>query len=199
MLPRPGARTRGFAYVGASDQRVWLQHGAGAAPRPLTPEPPDGERWAHGGLGASADGAWVVAVREVHGAEGEGAHGTRSPRRCVVALGTGPGHAGASVLAQGHDFYGAPRLDTATQRLAVVAWDHPDMPWDRSAVIVVALACTADATTGTSRLVPAGEPWTGEGGVDVSVGQPRWQRDGCGFKLRRTYSAGRTAGQPVKR
>ena len=170
----PGA----FAYVGASDQRVWLQHGAGAAPRPLTPEPPDGERWAHGGLGASADGAWVVAVREVHGAEGEGAHGSRSPRRCVVALGTGPGHAGASVLAQGHDFYGAPRLDTVTQRLAVVAWDHPDMPWDRSAVIVVALACTADATTGTSRLEPAGEPWTVEGGDDVSVGQPRWQRDG---------------------
>ena len=55
-----------FAYVEASDQRVWLQRGTDDTARALTPEPPDGERWAHGGLGASADGVWVVAVREVH-------------------------------------------------------------------------------------------------------------------------------------
>jgi dipeptidyl aminopeptidase/acylaminoacyl peptidase len=87
----------------------------------------------------------------------------------VVALGTGPGNAGASVLAQGHDFYGAPRLDTATQRLVVVAWDHPDMPWDATELWV-----------GTLRT--DGARWSVEDAVSVgahrlagsSVDQPVW-------------------------
>jgi dienelactone hydrolase len=167
-----------FAYVDAADERVWLQRGPDQTACPLTPAPPEGERWAHGGLGASADGAWVVAVREVHAADG-----VVSPHRSVVALATAPEaavsqHAGASVLAQGHDFYGAPRLDTATQRLAVTAWDHPDMPWDRSAVLVTALEEITDPVTGARRLVAAGEPWVVEGGDDISVGQPQWQREG---------------------
>jgi dipeptidyl aminopeptidase/acylaminoacyl peptidase len=161
----------GFAYVDATDQRVWLQRTTDEPPRALTAEPPAGERWAHGGLGASADGAWVVAVREVH-------DDSPRPNRCVVALGTRQENAGASVLAQGHDFYGAPRLDALTERLAVVVWDHPDMPWDQSAVVVIPLASEVDATTGTSGLSAAGEPWAVEGGPDISVGQPAWQRDG---------------------
>ena len=159
----PGHGPGAFAYVDLADQRVWWQSGAGGPPRPLSGEPVDGERWAHGGLGASADGAWVVAVREVHGAEGG------SPRRLVVALATGADDVGESILAAGHDFYGAPRLDPLGRRLATVVWDHPDMPWDRSSVEVVPL--------GTD-LVATGQPWLAEGGDDVSVGQPAWRHDG---------------------
>ena len=100
----------------------------------------------------------MVAVREVHVA-GDAA----PPRRYVVALGTGPEHGGESILAEGHDFYGAPRLDATAQRLAVVAWDHPDMPWDRSAVIVVPLAVKAAAGTGTSQLVAGRRAVDGRG------------------------------------
>jgi len=159
----PGHGPGAFAYVDLADQRVWWQSGAGGPPRPLSGEPVDGERWAHGGLGASADGAWVVAVREVHGADGG------SPRRLVVALATGTDDVGESILASGHDFYGAPRLDPQSRRLATVVWDHPDMPWDRSSVEVVPL--------GTD-LVATGRPWLAEGGDDVSVGQPAWRHDG---------------------
>ena len=163
----PGHGPGAFAYVDLADQRVWLHAGPGGPPRPLSGEPVDGERWAHGGLGASADGAWVVAVREVHGAHG--ADGG-SPRRVVVALATAADDAGESILAAGHDFYGAPRLDPPGRRLATVVWDHPDMPWDRSSVQVVPL--------GSSPLVAAGRPWLAEGGDEVSVGQPAWRRDG---------------------
>jgi hypothetical protein len=169
LVPPLGAG--GYAYVDAADQRVWLHRGGDEPPGALTPEPPTGERWAHGGLGASADGAWVVAVREVHDA-------TPHPRRCLVALGTRRDNAGASVLARGHDFYGAPRLDAMAERLAVVVWDHPDMPWDQSAVVVIPLAPSVDASAGPSRLVAFGEPWTVEGGAGISVGQPAWQHDG---------------------
>ncbi len=169
----PPLESGSFAYVDAADQRVWLQRGPGQAPRPLTPVAPEGERWSHGGLTASADGAWVVGVREAQRADD-----VAPPRRAIVALDTDPQNEGAWTLAQGHDFYGAPRLDTATKRLAVAAWDHPDMQWDRSALLVIALDEEIDAAIGARRLVALGEPWVVEAGDDVSVGQPQWQRDG---------------------
>jgi dipeptidyl aminopeptidase/acylaminoacyl peptidase len=169
LVPQQGAGA--FAYVDAGDEGVWLYRGAGDGPVALSGPPPPGERWAHGGLGASADGNWVVAVREVHGDGG-------GPRRSIVALGARPENAGESILAEGHDFYGAPRLDTTTQRLAMTVWDHPDMPWDRSAIVVTPLEVSVDESTGTSRLVASGRSWDVEAGEDVSVGQPAWQRDG---------------------
>jgi dipeptidyl aminopeptidase/acylaminoacyl peptidase len=169
----PGYGPGAFASVDLADQRVWLQPGAGGPPRPLSGEPAGGERWAHGGLGASADGAWVVGVREVHVvADGP-------PRRCVVALGTGADNVGESVLVEGHDFYGAPRLDPEGRRLATVVWDHPDMPWDRSSVVVTPVGTLLDPATGAPRLVATGPPWLAEGGDEVSVGQPAWRHDGA--------------------
>jgi dipeptidyl aminopeptidase/acylaminoacyl peptidase len=169
----PGHERGTFAYVDQADQRVWLHHLAVEVPIALTDEPPAGERWAHGGLDASADGEWVVAVREVHRDDADS-----PPRRQVVALGARPGNRGESVLTQGHDFYGAPRLDAASARLAVVVWDHPDMPWDRSSLTVIPLGRAVDDATGRRQLVASGAPWEVEGGSDVSVGQPVWQTDG---------------------
>jgi dienelactone hydrolase len=190
----PGHGSGAFAYVDAADQGVWLSPGGGASPVAISGSSPAGERWVHGGLGASADGDWVVAVREVHRegddkAEGEGASEgggasrgghQRGPRRGIVALGTHPENAGESILAEGHDFYGAPRLDATASRLAMAVWDHPAMPWDRSAIVVTPLeiSVAVDPPSGRSRLVAAGDPWTVEGGDDISVGQPAWQRDG---------------------
>jgi dienelactone hydrolase len=174
----PGA----FAYVDGSDEGVWLYGGAGDSPVALSGPPPPRERWAHGGLGASADGDWVVAVREVHGGGSSGSGGAGSggsgPRRSIVALGARAENAGESILAEGHDFYGAPRLDTTAQRLAMTVWDHPDMPWDRSAIVVTPLEVLVDGLTRRSRLVASGPQWDVESGEDVSVGQPAWQRDG---------------------
>jgi dienelactone hydrolase len=169
LVPQQGAGA--FAYVDGGDEGVWLYRGAGGSPVALSGPPPPGERWAHGGLGASADGNWVVAVREVHG-PGSG------PRRSIVAFGTRTENGGESILAEGHDFYGAPRLDTTAQRLAMTVWDHPDMPWDRSAIVVTPLEVSVDEATGISRLVASGPSWDVESGQDVSVGQPAWQRDG---------------------
>jgi dienelactone hydrolase len=174
LLPGRGGA---FAYVDQNDQRVWMVEGTGASPVALSGEPATGERWNHGGLSASADGTWVVAVREMHHP------GWDRPRRCVVALGARADTTGETVLLEGHDFYGAPRLNAPADRVAVVVWDHPDMPWDRSALTVIRLEAESASgmeDAGRRRLVPVGEPWTVDdaGGGAVSVGQPMWRSDG---------------------
>jgi dipeptidyl aminopeptidase/acylaminoacyl peptidase len=172
----PGG-TGAFAYVDQSDQRVWHCSGpsagsGNATPRPLSTVPPEGSAHRHGGLGATADGRWVLAVRETH------THDGRPPQRSIVALATFSGSPAESTLLAGHDFFGAPRVDATTARLAVVVWDHPNMPWDASLLLVVPLGRTGSSHPDDDMLVASGEPWVVAGGPDESVGQPAWHRDG---------------------
>ena len=170
----PGRSAGAVAYVDQADQRVWFCDGpaARARPQPLTATPPEGDLHHHGGLSATPDGDWVLAVREVH------SQGARRPVRSVVALSTRGAQPGETTLLEGHDFFGSPRVHPDGDRLAAVVWDHPDMPWDASAVVVLPLARVAGATAGTTILEAAGAPWPVAGGPEESVGQPAWARDG---------------------
>lgn len=173
----PGVIASTFAYVDQSDQRVWLASGGaggagGAEPRPLTAADAEGAAHRHGGLSATADGRWVLAVRETHTDDGG------SPQRSIVALSTHTQTPAESTLLAGHDFFGAPRVDEMAGRLAVVVWDHPDMQWDASRLVVVELAHAGSSDPDDETLVPAGTPWIVAGGPEVSIGQPAWQRDG---------------------
>ena len=174
----PDRSAGAFAYVDQADQRVWWCDGPGApgpvaaTPRPLTAVPAAGEVYNHGGLNATADGDWVLAVREVH------QEGRPGPVRSVVALSTRGEQPCETTLLDGHDFFGTPRPHPTADRLAVVAWDHPDMPWDASVVLVLPLARVAHGAHGHDALEPAGPPWAVAGGPGESVGQPTWDRDG---------------------
>jgi len=170
----PGHQAGAFAYVDQSDQRVWLCDGPGdaATPRPLSAAAPEGEVVNHGGLSATADGDWVLAVREVHPA------GSTRPTRSVVAFGTRAEPAPCCVLVEGHDFFGTPRVAPDGASLAVVAWDHPDMPWDASRLFVVPLARGREPSSGAPVLGAAGAPHLVAGGPEESVGQPGWGPDG---------------------
>ena len=132
-VPVPRRSVGAFAYVDQTEQRVWFCDGPASAdssppavPRALTVAPPDGEVHNHGGLDATPDGDWILAVREVH------RPGLQRPVRSVVALSTRGAEPTESTLLAGHDFFGAPRVDAGGTRVAVVVWDHPDMPWDAS-------------------------------------------------------------------
>jgi dipeptidyl aminopeptidase/acylaminoacyl peptidase len=166
-----------FSYVDQSDQGVWLCDGAaadGVTAVPLSAAPAAGELYRHGGLCATADGDWVLAVRETH------REGSARPVRSVVALSTRGGSPCESTLLEGHDFFGTPRPHSDGDRLAVVAWDHPDMPWDASTIFLLPLGRAACTVRGHAHdtLGASGPVQPVAGGPAESVGQPSWARDG---------------------
>lgn len=113
----------------------------------------------YGGL-VLGDGL-ALAVREDHSGDGE-------PVNTLVRLSLADDNAdGGVVLWEGSDFVGRPTLSADGAQVAVVTWDHPNMPWDTT-------------TLRRASLVDGGPlVWAVvEGRADVSVGQPQFGVDG---------------------
>lgn len=140
------------------DDRLYRQS-PGEAPVPITPAlnvryaDPDADI-ARGRL---------ILVREDHRAEGQEA---RNELVAIDVAGTN-GEEGR-VLATGADFYAAPRLSPDGHQLAWTEWDHPNMPWDTTRLMLAEV----DEEGGllNARVVA--------GGVQESVVEPRWSPDG---------------------
>src|SRR3546814_4952593 len=104
-------------------------------------------------------------------------------RRRLIAVREGPSRTGREpvnelaaigfdgtimVLATGADFYASPRLSPDGRRLAWIAWDHPNMPWDGTELWVAEIA--DDGNLGGARRIA--------GGARESIFQPEWSPDG---------------------
>jgi dipeptidyl aminopeptidase/acylaminoacyl peptidase len=136
------------------DGRLYRQ-APGEAPQPLTPEGP----FRYGDLVIDHHRRRIVCVREDHSAAGE-------PINTLVSVpfdGSAP-----QALIAGADFYSTPRLHPDGTRLAWLAWNHPNMPWDGTELSVAALA--ADGSLARTEPVA--------GGADESIFQPEWSPDG---------------------
>ncbi len=80
----------------------------------------------------------ILAVREDHREQTLEENGEERNEIVAIACPLGETvepHAGI-VLVSGDDFYAYPRLSADGTQLAWVAWNHPDMPWDRSVLRV---------------------------------------------------------------
>ena len=106
----------------------------------------------------------VVAVREDHRESVLAEHGEAVTTLVAIPLDGSAAHDvdAVTVLASGADFYSTPQL-SEDGRLAWTQWDHPNMPWDSTALHVAPL--TPDG-------LGAGE--TVAGGPGESAVQPRW-------------------------
>ncbi|MCK6081869.1 prolyl oligopeptidase family serine peptidase [Microbacterium sp. EYE_5] len=138
-------------FVEKTDQRIWSLV-PGQEPVALTPEDPaarhGGLRWQHGVL---------LAVREQHGDH-------PVPSRSIVRI---PLEGGAPVeVVAGSDFVAQPALSPGGDSLAWVAWNHPDMPWDRTEVRVGSLV---DGRVTSWRRVSSGT---------TAALQPEWDAEG---------------------
>jgi dipeptidyl aminopeptidase/acylaminoacyl peptidase len=144
-------------YSQFSDQRLYALKAGGTA-MPLTPP---GYRYADCVAQSGAGGAAtaLICVREDH-------TDPKNVRNTLVRLPLPAGGAG-EVLFQGTDFVSYPRISPDGCRLAFIAWNHPDMPWDGTQLKVAEL---------TAQGLKA--PLTVAGGAAESVLDPQWDSDG---------------------
>ncbi|MGH9046120.1 MAG: prolyl oligopeptidase family serine peptidase, partial [Acidimicrobiales bacterium] len=102
----------------------------------------------------------VLAIRERHGDPG-----VERSVVCLEASGT------EATLVTGRDFFGSLAVSPDGARLAWVAWDHPNMPWDETEL------WTADLAPGRSAIGRADRVGA-EALRRCSVDQPVWAGDG---------------------
>jgi dipeptidyl aminopeptidase/acylaminoacyl peptidase len=156
---RPYAIGRGVTFFSNfPDQRVYA-HRAGEPPAALTPE---GYRYADYEIDKS--GTRLFCVREDHTGSGE-------PKNTLVALDTRAGGPG-TVLFDKSDFVAYPRVSPDGQRIAWIAWNHPDLPWDATTLYVANLS--GAKLSGVTALTS---------GARESVIEPRWDTDGSLYFL----------------
>jgi len=158
-------------FANWADQRLYRLDGGRTVPEALTPEPavPLGDRYADGR--PTADGHWIVCVRERHFAEPD-----HEPTNEIVGVALRPDGVPAEpqVLFNGSDFVAAPRLSPDGRFVAFLRWNHPDMPWDGTELCVAALDDGPDhqePLTASPAVVVAGSR-------DESITQPEWGPDG---------------------
>jgi dipeptidyl aminopeptidase/acylaminoacyl peptidase len=140
-------------FVNDEDQAVWHRNANGDFRR-LTPT--DRRRYAD--LVRDPVRPRLLAVCEDHRGDGE-------PESSIVAI---VDDGGVTTLVKGHDFHASARLDPEGGRMAWLAWNHPNLPWDGTGLWVAAL--DADGRPGEPRQIAGGER--------ISVFQPVWLRDG---------------------
>jgi dipeptidyl aminopeptidase/acylaminoacyl peptidase len=150
-------------YSEFSDGRLYALRDD-STPRPITPE----GALRFGDIRVHPEQGLVLAVREDHSRVAE-------PINTIVALDLdGPNIDGGTVLCSGADFYSTPEL-SASGRLAWTQWNHPNMPWDSTTIMIGSLS---------GRVITDSEAIAG--GVGESALQPRWLGEKLIFASDRT-------------
>ncbi|MHB8577350.1 MAG: S9 family peptidase [Dehalococcoidia bacterium] len=143
----------GGVVVFASGGRLFRQALGGGPATAITPP-----------LGAvsspriSPDGRWVLFVQSNEGDD-------------CVAVAPLDGSNWPVKVAQGRDFYMQPRWHPAGDRIAWIAWDHPNMPWDGTELWL------ADFEGGGMPVVS--HPRQLAGGAEIAIFQPEFAPDGA--------------------
>jgi dipeptidyl aminopeptidase/acylaminoacyl peptidase len=147
------ADSNGIWFINASDQNVYE-----VRPDEIIQVTQSDDNVRFSSLTFDPDRNRLIAICEVHRDKGE-------PQNLVVSI--DPGNGAVDTLHEGHDFYAYPTV-SADDRLAFIAWDHPNMPWDGTLLYTARLtgARTLDEVTVVA------------GGARESVVQPCWSSNG---------------------
>ncbi|MCY4143768.1 MAG: prolyl oligopeptidase family serine peptidase [Gammaproteobacteria bacterium] len=141
-------------FVNKDDQNVYHIAPDQTEPRKITDSSRD-ERFADFAIDSQGD---LICIREKHQSD-------REPRNDLVRIRSSNGE--IDVLHEGHDFYSSPRLSPNFKRIAFLAWDHPNMPWDGTQLY----QADVSEANGLNNLTMIA------GGTDESVVQPTWIGD----------------------
>ncbi len=128
----------------------------GGEPVALTPEPAVARGLRYADARLSPDGTTLICVQEEH--HPDGTEATNTIVRLDALAPSVP-----EVVVSGPDFVADPRWRPDGQAFCWLEWDHPDMPWDATRLVV---------DEGGERTVIAG------GERRESICQPTWASDG---------------------
>ena len=145
-------------FTNFEDQRLYRLV-PGSAPHAITDEPPQPAGLRYADMFPTPDGRRLVCVRERH--EDAAVHNE-------LVLIDADGAAAPVVLEHGHDFYAFARVSPDGTRLAWTAWDHPNMPWDATELMVGELSSEGELSA-VRRVA---------GGDRESIFQPAWSPAG---------------------
>jgi len=153
-------------FVDYADQRLrQLHYRAPGKPalQLLSAEPasPRGTRFAD--MRPTRDGYWLVSVCERHLPD------RKEPQNLVCAIARNGSQLQID-LAQGADFYGSICLSPDGKKLAWVQWDHPNMPWDTTTLMMASIISDSKSITLTDVQKIAG-------GHDEAIVQPLFSPD----------------------
>jgi acetyl esterase/lipase len=162
------ARTRVHEYGGGAytaydgtvyfsnfeDQKIYRQE-QGKSPQPLTNR--ESLRFAEPLIDPIH--SRVIAVCEDHTAPGEAVNSIAE-----INLTTGD----VRTLISGYDFYSNPKLNRDGSKLSCLAWNHPQMPWDGTELLVATLDENGSVIA-VNKIA---------GGKDESIFQPEWSPNG---------------------
>ncbi len=143
----------GHVYFVARGGRLYRQPLSGGLPRALTPEFGQAASPA-----VSPDGRWVVYVH------------SDGHNDCLAVVDSS-GRQWPQKLVEGADFYMQPCWHPSGRRLAYIAWNHPNMPWDGTTLYIAELEEAGDALRASTATALAG-------GETISVLQPAFSPDG---------------------
>ena len=106
----------------------------------------------------------LYAVREDHEPDVVAAHGEWVNELVTIDLATGD----VQVIAEGADFYAAPRLSPDGRHLCWLEWNHPNLPWDGTRLQLAAVGEGGELGPATT-IAGSSRDW---------IAQPRWSPDG---------------------
>ena len=129
-------------FTNSDDGRVYRHRIGDAQPTAISPVPVEGENLRYVSPVVTADGSWLICVRERH-FQGDVVNE-------LVAIAT-DGSMTVCVLVSGPDFVASPTLAPDGSRLAWTTWDLPDMPWDSTRLWEADIVASRDG--GELRLV----------------------------------------------
>ena len=99
----------------------------------------------------------IIAVQESYREGKEASHKIVAINVCSGAV---------QLLHEGQDFYSSPRVSPCGKKLAFVYWNHPNMPWDETKLMILTLSKTGSPLE-ENKL-----------GIDnESIGQPEWSQN----------------------
>jgi len=145
-----------FWFSNDADGRLYRQS-AGGDPEPLTPA----RWWRFADLVWDGRQGCLIAVRENHEVEGG------EPTNELVSIAD---DGQVTVLAEGADFYAAPKISPDGNHVAWLSWNHPNMPWDGCELWCSELDMESQGGMLLPKLIA--------GGKDEAIFQPEFSPDG---------------------